>query len=229
MIHVKKQCEDCAFRNEICRFIDEEEFSELNETTLYQHSPKGQTIVRQGDPMTHLLYLSSGLVKLEHVSPNKQIQIPALIKGPALISGNYQISGANNLLSVVAVEETNACLIDLVVLQSRMRKNAMFAMTIYDMLTAFHQRVLDKQLTLACKRVPGRIAGILLLFREKFYNSDSFSFPLSRREIAHLALCREENAIRTLSGLEQDGIIEVHGKAVRILDVQRLQKVYDLG
>ncbi|HPF00055.1 MAG TPA: Crp/Fnr family transcriptional regulator [Bacteroidales bacterium] len=226
---MKKQCEDCAFRNEICRFIDEEEFSELNETTLYQHSPKGQTIVRQGDPMTHLLYLSSGLVKLEHVSPNKQIQIPALIKGPALISGNYQISGANNLLSVVAVEETNACLIDLVVLQSRMRKNAMFAMTIYDMLTAFHQRVLDKQLMLACKRVPGRIAGILLLFREKFYNSNEFSFPLTRREISHLTSCSEENVIRTLSSFEQDGIITLSGKSVKILHPEKLKRIYDIG
>jgi len=225
----KVHCENCAFRNEICKFINQAEFSELNETTIYHHYPKSQPIIVQGDPMTHVLYLSTGLVKLEHVSANKQIQIPALIKGPALLSGNYQISGDKNVLSVVAVEESEVCLINIAVMRNRMNTNAQFAMTIFEMLSAFHQRVLDKQLALACKRVPGRIAGILLLFREKFYKSDTFSFPLTRREIAHLTLCREENVIRNLSSLEEDGIIEMHGKAVKILDVPRLQKVYDLG
>ncbi|MPL97766.1 Transcriptional activator protein Anr [bioreactor metagenome] len=229
MINKDENCVNCAFRTEICKYLNQEDFSELNDSSVVTHFHKGEIIINQGEELNSIVYLSSGLVKLEHVSGNKQIQIPALIKGPALLCGNYQISGMHNLMSAVAIEETDVCMINIGILRNRMKQNAQFAMTIMEMLSMYHQRVFEKQLTLSCKRVPGRIAGMLILFMEKFYNTDEFSLPLSRRELSQLANCSEENVIRTLSSFEKDGIIQLSGKSVRIIDAGRLHKIYDLG
>lgn len=229
MIHVKKQCEDCAFRNEICRFIDEEEFSELNESTRLMTYEKGEIILGQGKETGYLIYISSGLVKLEHTSANNEVHIPAILKAPALISGSFQFLSPINIFSVISIEETGACLIDINKIREQIKQNSLFGIQIFDLLSTFYQRVLDKQLALACKRVPGRIAAVLIMFREKFYNSNEFSFPLTRREISHLTSCSEENVIRTLSSFEQDGIITLSGKSVKILHPEKLKRIYDIG
>lgn len=229
MVNINENCGNCAFRTEICKFLNQEDFSELNNNSVYNQYSKGEVIINQGEDSDSILYLSAGFIKLEHVSDNKQVQIPALIKGPALLCGNYQISGAKNTMSIITVEDSDICLINLNVLRNRMKQNAQFALTIFDMLSMFHQRVFEKQLSLTCKRVPGRIAGVLILFREKFYNTDEFSLPISRRELSQLSYCSEENVIRTLSSFEKDGIIQLSGKSVKIIDAARLHKIYDLG
>ncbi|KAF5030456.1 CRP-like cAMP-activated global transcriptional regulator [anaerobic digester metagenome] len=222
-------CNYCAFRNQVCQTMSEEEFSQLNDNTSVINFEKGEPIIVQGNELKYLVYISSGLVKLEHIQENKEIHIPAIIKASALLSGSFQFSSPVNLYSVIAVEDTTACLIDMNTVRYRMKVNSHFSVQIFEMLSEFYQRVLDKQLTLACKRVPGRVAAALLMFSEKFYQSDKFIFPLTRREISHLTSCSEENVIRTLSSFEQDGIITVSGKSVQILHPEKLKRIYNIG
>ena len=229
MNKVNAICSDCAFRNQVCQSMSDDEFSKLNDSTRVMTYEKGEPIIVQGNEIRYIVYISSGLVKLENVSENKEVHIPAIIKAPALISGSFQFSSPVNLYSVIAIEDTTACLIDINVVRDRLKLNSLFSVRIFEMLSTFYQRVLDKQLTLACKRVPGRIAAVLLMFSEKFYNSDKFIFPLTRREISHLTSCSEENVIRTLSSFEQDGIITVSGKSVQILHPEKLKRIYDIG
>lgn len=222
-------CNDCAFRNQVCQSMSEEEFSQLNDNTRVMTFDKGTPIIVQGSEMRYLVYISSGLVKIEHMPENKEVHIPAIIKAPALISGSFQISSSVNLYSVIAIEDTEACLIDISIVRDQMKLNSLFSVRIFEMLSTFYQRVLDKQLTLACKRVPGRIAGVLLMFSEKFYNADKFIFPLTRREISHMTSCSEENVIRTLSSFEQDGIIKLSGKSIQIIQPEKLKRIYEIG
>ncbi|HBG69317.1 MAG: hypothetical protein A2W93_16320 [Bacteroidetes bacterium GWF2_43_63] len=229
MIKAEATCSNCAFKNQVCKLLNNEEFSQLNESTRTMTFEKGEIIISQGSEISSLLYISSGLVKLEHTPVNKEVHIPAIIKAPALVSGSFQFSSPVNLYSIISIEETSACLIDIDVVRDRMKQNSLFSVQIFEMLSSFYQRVLDKQLALACKRVPGRIAAVLLMFREKFYNSDDFIFPLTRREISHLTSCSEENVIRTLSSFELDGIISLSGKSVRIIDPEKLKRIYEIG
>lgn len=229
MNKVNAICSDCAFRNQVCLSMSDDEFSKLNESTRVMTYEKGEPIIVQGNEIRYIVYISSGLVKLEHVSENKEIQIAAILKAPVLISGSFQFFSSVNLYSVTALDDVDACLIDINVVKNRIKVNSLFGLRIFEMLSMFYQRVLDKQLALACKRVPGRIAAVLIMFMDKFYNSNSFILPITRKEISHLTSCSEENVIRTLSSFEQDGIITLSGKSVKILHSEKLKRIYDIG
>lgn len=229
MNKVNAICSDCAFGNQVCQLMNESEFSELNTSTRLVLFEKGEVILSQNNMLSHLVYITSGLVKMEHVSENKEIQIAAILKAPVLISGSFQFFSSVNLYSVTALDDVDACLIDINVVKNRIKVNSLFGLRIFEMLSMFYQRVLDKQLALACKRVPGRIAAVLIMFMDKFYNSNSFILPITRKEISHLTLCSEENVIRTLSSFEQDGIITLSGKSVKILHPEKLKRIYDIG
>jgi len=222
-------CETCEFRKEICEVVSANEFEEIFNNTDQLIFNKGEIIFKQGTDARQLAYITKGVVKLEHKNTSDMLQIPGVMVAPVLIGGNYSFTGSKNIFSVVAIEDCHVCLISYQVIRARAMVNPLFGLKIYEMLSMAHQRILEKQLMLACKRVPGRIAGVLIMLCDRIYRSETFSFPLSRREISYLTSCSEENVIRTLSGFDHDGIISLNGKSVSILDIERLHRIYNLG
>lgn len=222
-------CDKCAFRKEICEVVSENEFQEIYNNTEQLTFKKGEIVFKQGTEARYIAYIISGLAKLEYMTTRKMTQIAGLISGPVLIGGNYSMSGQKNILSVIATIDCQVCLISYQVIRSRAMVNPMFGLKIFDMISSAHQRILENQLMLSCKRVPARVAGILLLLSEQIYKSDYFSLPLTRRDLSYFISCSEENVIRTLKSFEVDGIIELHGKLIKILDFKKLQTVYDVG
>ena len=52
---------------------------------------------------------------------------------------------------------------------------------------------------------------------------------LSREDIANLSNMTTSNAIRTLSNLASEGIIEIAGRKISILDSNHLEHISELG
>ena len=53
--------------------------------------------------------------------------------------------------------------------------------------------------------------------------------PISRKEIAELINMTTENVIRILSEFRHDGIIEIDGKTIKVIDPVLLQKICEAG
>jgi CRP-like cAMP-binding protein len=56
-----------------------------------------------------------------------------------------------------------------------------------------------------------------------------FNLPISRKEIAELIEMSTENVIRVLSEFRKDKLIQIEGKSIEILDIKKLERVYELG
>ena len=52
---------------------------------------------------------------------------------------------------------------------------------------------------------------------------------LTRRELGELSAISEENTVRLLTELKQEGIIGVEGKHITILDERLLKKISEVG
>jgi CRP-like cAMP-binding protein len=52
---------------------------------------------------------------------------------------------------------------------------------------------------------------------------------MSREDIANLSNMTTSNAIRTLSGLASEGIIEIAGRKISILDGNEIERISELG
>ncbi|MBS3771222.1 MAG: winged helix-turn-helix domain-containing protein, partial [Bacteroidales bacterium] len=66
-------------------------------------------------------------------------------------------------------------------------------------------------------------------FAEKIYDSNQFSFPLTRMELAELAGTTKESLIRTLTEFKHDKIIELEGKHVNIKSYDIIKTLSRLG
>jgi CRP/FNR family transcriptional regulator len=80
-------------------------------------------------------------------------------------------------------------------------------------------------ISIAHKQSNGRVADILIFLSENIYNNRSFVLSLSRQELAEFAGCSKELIIRTLQNFCTDGIIDISGKNIEILNMNLLYKI----
>ena len=73
------------------------------------------------------------------------------------------------------------------------------------------------------------MADILLCLAERIFNLTEFDLNLSRKELAELTGMSTESVIRMLKKFKDDGIIEMTGKKLKIIDYNLLKKISEYG
>ena len=87
----------------------------------------------------------------------------------------------------------------------------------------------DKLISLTQKQMHGRMADGLLYLANGFYKSDSFCLQISRQDIADMTAMSKDSAIRILKEFERDGIIDLKGRELTILDMDHLYELSHKG
>ena len=75
----------------------------------------------------------------------------------------------------------------------------------------------------------GRLADILLCLSHRIFLSDSFDLPLSRADLGDLTGMSTESVIRIMKEFKDDGLIDMHGKQIHLLDIGRLERISEFG
>jgi CRP-like cAMP-binding protein len=82
-------------------------------------------------------------------------------------------------------------------------------------------------MNIAQRTVMERLAGYLILMHKEISEStdpqDISSF--SRKDLSDIIGCAPETLIRSLSSLNNDGIISLVKKEIKVLDIQRLSRI----
>jgi flagellar hook-associated protein FlgK len=60
-------------------------------------------------------------------------------------------------------------------------------------------------------------------------NVNQAALALAREDLANLANMTTSNAIRTLSTFVDEGIIKVDGKKIKIVNIDKLRRISELG
>jgi CRP/FNR family transcriptional regulator len=131
--------------------------------------------------------------------------------------------------SITALEDSVICKIDLDVVREVISNNGKFALEILGKISEISNDIIDTRFQINSKQLRGRVAYILTMFAEKIYHSDTFLLPLSRKEIGELISMTTENVIRIISEFKKEGILEVRGKTISILNPSRLEILCRLG
>ena len=86
--------------------------------------------------------------------------------------------------------------------------------------------VKDQLLQMAYSSVKKKTASTILKFAEKLNRKPGDPIKISRGDLASVAGIATETLIRCLSDFKKDGLIEIDGRNIRILDIQKLEDVY---
>jgi CRP/FNR family transcriptional regulator len=222
-------CLQCKFQSNIFRFLSEEELSHINDLRFEVSFKAGENIFKQGGPLTHIICITSGLVKVFLEADDHNDIILRILKPTELIGGPGFRTDSRHHFSAATVVDTVACFIEVGVFEQLLKDNSRFAMEMIAYLNKGHIGLYNKLLTNTHKHMSGRMAGTLLYLAEDIYESGNFETSLTRQELADMSGMTKESAIRVLKEFKDEGILDCSNNHFEIINKDALRKIYKFG
>lgn len=211
------------------QFINEKEFEKIDRTSVRLHFKKGETILKQGSHPTNIACLEKGIVKFNYENETGKNLILTVVAAPKILGGANLFYKDNNLFSIVAIEDCDIILIDSKILESVLMDNSRFAMVMFQIASEMFKQSILNFISLAYKQKEGRVADIILYLAKEVYRDYSFQVSLTRKELAEYAGCSVENVIMTLSKWQNEEIISLDKKMIKIIDSEKLKFISKIG
>ncbi|MBE9510897.1 MAG: Crp/Fnr family transcriptional regulator [Bacteroidetes bacterium] len=221
------QCNNCQLKSSSVRTLNPAETERLEKNCTEVHFKKNDIIFKQNAFSSNIIYLNNGLVKI-HIEGPQNEQIIKVVKAPSYLGIPTTFNEKINHYSATALEQTSVCFIDIDVFKDFIYKNGQFA---YELITelcknelnSFHRCVNRTQ-----KHIHGRIADALLFFKNTFEHNE-FILPFTRLEFGNFVDTSRESVSRILTEFKNDGIINLNGKKVEILNEKLLETISNKG
>lgn len=193
---------------------------------------KGEIIFRDGEKPTGLVCLYKGKVKIFKEGVGGRDQIVRMAKPVGFIGYRALFADENHNATAQALEDSLICTIDKDCLYSILTTNAQLTFHILKSLASELGFSNSRTVTLTQKHIRGRLAESLVFLRDTYGLEDdgkTIRVYLSREDLASLSNMTTSNAIRTLSTFCNEGILELDGRRIKILDPHKLERISDLG
>ncbi len=223
------RCDECKLKELFFQNVSSNEIMSLCGSRIEKNYNKGDFIIEQGKPIHEFIYLKSGLVKLFITNRDDKEQILSFAKPFDFVSLLSVFSQNSYNYSVMAIEESTTCNLSINDVKKIILNNGLFAMSILEKMSTVSDAVIKESLEIRKRNLRGRIAYVLLHFRDDIYNNDYFELPVSRKEIAEYIGMTTENVIRALTEFRKDGIIKIFGKAIEIVEYKKLVQISEHG
>ena len=176
----------------------------------------------------NVVFIKKGLIKLILEGNPKDLIV--CIEPAGTLLGLHNIYGQNLFpYTAVSFEDTEACLIDLNTFKEAVEKDVFLANKIIQFLTDISQRSYDRLFCVAQKHIHGRFADIMLCLMERIYKSTEFEINLSRKDLADITVMSQESLSRVIRDFKEDGIINISGKTIKILNYDKLIEISKFG
>jgi CRP/FNR family transcriptional regulator len=226
------QISACTISSHNCKCFEtltEDELKYLEENTVIVNYRKRENICKQGSFVSHVMHVEEGLVKV-FLDDGSNSLVLKMIPGGNLL-GLSSVSEGNNTYqySAMAYIDTRIRQIDMNVFRQLISQNAAFAKEVIDIFSANSVQVYGRFFCLTHKQAYGRLADILLCLSERIFKQSEFHLPLSRKDLAELSGMSSETVIRMLKKFNDEGLINMDGKNLKIIDYKRLQRISETG
>jgi len=226
---LNQHCQNCQFRSHLFDKLNEEELAFIHKNKKTKAVKKGSVISKSGDPICEFVYLTEGLVKMQKIGRNGKEQIVSLARPLDFIGLLSAFSKEEYEYTVTALVDSVVCKIELDSMKKMVSLNGQFSLDIIRFIGNISGEIIKHTYAINSKNLRGRIALLLVEFSEKYFNSQAFDLPISRKEMAEMIDMTPENVIRILSEFRRDGLISLRGKHIEILNMSLLSKIRDLG
>lgn len=226
---VVRHCSIFDFDQSWYELLSDDERNLIDEHSVSLNFKKGETVCKQGAFASHVFFLEKGLVKVFLEDRNKNL-ILALATDKSLL-GLAAIYETNNKLpySISTFTESAVRTIDIQIFRQLLMKNPDFSYRIINILNESSMQIYGRFFSMTQKQLHGRLADQLLCLSTWIFKSKSFELPLSRADLGELSGMSTESVIRMMKEFKDDGLIGMHCKNIELLDVDRLQRISELG
>lgn len=222
-------CAMCTGSWKNFKHLSKKELQYVNDHRFEATFKRGEIIIKQGSPASNALFLSEGLAKVYIESINGRDFIMSIAKSGRMIMGPGAYTTQRHSYTVSALTAIRACFISFEVFRHLVRTNGNFAESMLEDISLKSLRTHERMVSLAHKKMPGRLADTLLYLADEIHNSDEFEVLLSRQEIGEITNMAKESVVRILKELSDSGIILFNNSTIRIIDKEKLSLISRKG
>jgi CRP/FNR family transcriptional regulator len=184
----------------------------------------GETIFKSGGPLSHIICLTNGLVKVHIEDQDKKILLKIAKPGEIILGPGFLVDD-RHYITATAIEESSACYINAEDIKDVMKNNALFSMELVKLLNRNIITYYEKMSGLAHKHMHGKLADTLLYLSEDVYMNDKFVTMLNRQDLADMSAMTKESVIRILKEFKEEGIISYNTTHFEILNKESLHRI----
>ena len=215
--HLPSNDDELRTLNDLKNFFDD------NGSTI-KFAP-GDVIYEEGQNSNNIYLISKGLVKCHKLDEQGKDLTTALHKEDDLFGYTSFTQNVTYQETAAAIQETTVVAISKNELKSVLNSNHKVTLELIQLLTDDITGVKDQLLQMAYSSVKKRTAITIIKFAEKLNRKPNESIRISRNDLASVAGIALESLIRTLSTFKDMGIIEIEGRDIKIIDINKLQNM----
>ncbi len=212
---IRNECRHCSVKSKAAKKLKDSETEALSFNCALTSFKKGDVLIKQGMLSTNVVYLRSGLIKL-HIEGPYGDQIVRIVKAPGYLGLPTTFGDKINQYSITAIDEVEACFIDITTFRNLLYSNPDFSYEIIIDICRNELEIYNRCVNRSQKQLRGKIADVILEMSGPIYDSDSFTLPISQEEIGNLIDSSRESVSRILAEFEKDKIISVSGKKIEV-------------
>ena len=219
-------CMVCPVRT--MSIFDEVEITEIEDINVTKRVipfKRKQTIFQANSMPSGVHIIHLGKVKFTKVNSLGVEQIIGFGKRGDIFGYDSLLSEKDYHYSATALEDCVICFIPKEKIISLIKRDGSFALKLFKKGFTEFGAITNNYSDMVHKPLRQKVAMALMMIKEAFGLSkdDLLDARLSREEIANLALTTTASSIRTLSDFNKEGLIEIRGKDIAILDIEKLQ------
>lgn len=188
---------------------------------------KGENLMTEGNSINGLYCVKDGKGKLTKLNTNGKEQIIKFVKGGDILGHRSILSEELVGLNAIALEDMHVCFIPKGDILDTIKENNNFSLNLMRNISQQLNEANTSISQMAQKPVKDRLAETLLHL-DQIFGVDSegcIDVVLTREEIANTIGTATESAIRLLSNLKKDGVIDLIGKKIKILSKSSLKNI----
>ncbi|WP_298246928.1 response regulator [uncultured Christiangramia sp.] len=210
---------------------DEEKLKNLNDLReLFskqelQYFKKGETIYEKDKHANYFYLVKRGIVKAHRLDNQGKELITELYKEDDFFGNHANDPQSSYEDYATAMEETQLYTVSREEFQKILAGNPMITMQLVEVLNNNLSELKNQLMDMAYGSVRKKTANTILLFAERIEKHPLKSIRISRADLAGVAGMAPESLIRTLSEFKKEGLIEIEGRNIKLLDSQALKMV----
>ena len=185
----------------------------------------GETIYEEGKQSNHFFMVDRGVVKTHRMDQFGKELITSLYKEGDFFGSIYFNRPVANEEFATAMEDTRLYAITKEELKNILVQNSNVTLELIDVMGESLSGVKEQLLEMAYGSVRKKAARTILLFSQKIRRHPTQSIRISRSDLASVAGMASETLIRTLSDFKKEGLLEIEGRNIKILNVEGLKKI----
>ncbi len=209
--------------------LSSEEWAEVRTGLHVRKYEEGAFLFFEGDPPAALYLILEGHIALVRHSPEGRDIVLDVMRPGNMVGELAVFEGVPYSASAKALDHVQVVAIPRDKFLHMLRRYPRMATAVIYDLTRRVRHLSDLVQSLVIERVEQRLARILLrlakISGERTEDGWVITLPLTRQDLADMAGTTVETAIRTLSRMRKEGIVDtVHGRIV-IRDAERLSRI----